>query len=112
MSQDAIRERTLAIARGEFKPYIDEPKIWFSSMESLASTLSDENRTLLQTIYNHKPTSIAALADISGTNANNLLRSLKKMESYGFVSLEKENNEICPIAKAIEFHIFISERTI
>ena len=36
LPQDRIRERMLAIARGEYKPKTTEPKIWFTSMRSLA----------------------------------------------------------------------------
>lgn len=36
-SQEAIRARARAIARGERKPAADEPKIWFTSMQSLAN---------------------------------------------------------------------------
>lgn len=42
MPQDKIRERMLAIARGEYKPKASDPKIWFTSMKSLAEVLSDE----------------------------------------------------------------------
>ncbi len=37
MSQKQIRERTLAIARGEYTPRSDEPKVWFTSIHSLAT---------------------------------------------------------------------------
>jgi predicted transcriptional regulator len=40
MPQDKIRERVLSIARGEHKPKSGEPKIWFTSMRSLAEVLS------------------------------------------------------------------------
>ncbi len=50
LSQERIRERMLAIARGEFKPKPTEPKIWFTSMRSLAEVLSDENCALLKVI--------------------------------------------------------------
>lgn len=46
MPQVKIRERLLAIARGELKPKAGDPKIWFTSMRSLAEVLSDENRAL------------------------------------------------------------------
>jgi predicted transcriptional regulator len=36
MPQEKIRERMLSIARGEFKPKSTDPKIWFTSMRSLA----------------------------------------------------------------------------
>ena len=41
MPQEKIRERMLAIARGEYHPSPEEPKIWFTSMKSLAEVLSD-----------------------------------------------------------------------
>ncbi len=48
MSQQDIRNRTLAIARGEYKPKPNEPKIWFTSIRSLAEVLSDQNQQLLR----------------------------------------------------------------
>jgi len=45
MSQEKIRERTLAIAQGKYKPKPDEPKIWFTSIRSLAEVLSDGKTT-------------------------------------------------------------------
>ena len=50
MPQESIRQRVLAIARGEYKPKPSDPKIWFTSMRSLAEVLSDENRGLLKLI--------------------------------------------------------------
>lgn len=44
LSQEEIRARTLAIAKGEYTPGVEEPKIWFTSMKSLAEVLSDDNR--------------------------------------------------------------------
>ena len=55
MSQEKIRERMLNIARGVYKPEPSEPKIWFTSMRSLAEVLSDENRALLHIIKDTKP---------------------------------------------------------
>ena len=46
MPQDKIRERALAVARGDYKPKASEPKIWFTSMKSLAEVLSDDNCAL------------------------------------------------------------------
>jgi len=53
--QARIRERMLAIARGELKPKASDPKIWFTSMRSLSQVLSDENRALLEVIRTAKP---------------------------------------------------------
>ena len=38
------KARLLAIARGEHKPTPDEPKVWFSSIESFAEVLSTADR--------------------------------------------------------------------
>lgn len=64
--QEKIRERALAIARGEIKPKPSDPKIWFTSMRSLSQVLSDENRALLEVIRVAQPASISELADITG----------------------------------------------
>lgn len=49
-SQETIRARALSIARGERKPAPDEPKIWFTSVDSLAETMTGENRALAELI--------------------------------------------------------------
>ena len=49
-SQEKIRERMLAIAKGEFKPKPSDPRIWFTSMRSLSQAVSDENCSLLDVI--------------------------------------------------------------
>jgi predicted transcriptional regulator len=38
-----MKVRTIAIARGRYKPSPGEPKVWFTSLRSLASVLSEEN---------------------------------------------------------------------
>lgn len=37
-------KRTIAIAKGEYKPKADEPKVWFESIKSLKQVLSNENQ--------------------------------------------------------------------
>ncbi len=105
MSQDRIRERMLAIARGDYKPKPAEPRIWFTSMRSLAEVLSDENRALLKVIQEAKPASISSLAGMTGRKPGNLSRTLKTMSNYGFVEMRRENRHVRPIAKATEFRI-------
>lgn len=105
MSQKEIRARTLAIAKGEYKPNPDEPKIWFTSIRSLAEVLSDDNRALLQIILEKKPHSIRELSELSGRQSSNLSRTLKKLSTYGFIKLEKINKTICPIVKAAHFNV-------
>ncbi|HEX7324585.1 MAG TPA: MarR family transcriptional regulator [Rhodanobacteraceae bacterium] len=104
-SQDAIRARSRAIARGEHKPAPDEPKIWFTSMRSLAEVLSDDNRALLRLIREAKPDSVTHLAELSGRAPSNLSRTLKTMERYGLVELRRQAQHVRPIAKASGFLI-------
>ena len=106
MQQERIRERVLAIARGNYKPKPGEPKIWFTSMKSLAEVLSDENRALLHVIMQTKPASISALAETTGRKPSNLSRTLKTMSNYGIVELKRERNQVRPVANATEFCIF------
>jgi predicted transcriptional regulator len=105
MPQEKIRERVLSIARGEYKPKASEPKIWFTSMRSLAEVLSDENRVLLQVIKDTRPESITSLAEATGRKPGNLSRTLKTMSNYGIVEMKRERNHVRPVAKATEFRI-------
>lgn len=109
MSQKEIRERTLAIAQGKYKPKPNEPKIWFTSIRSLAEVLSDENQVLLQVITEKKPRSITELAEMTGRRLSNLSRTLKTLAAYGFVKLEKHNKAVCPIAQATKFSVIFGE---
>jgi predicted transcriptional regulator len=88
-SYEDMKARTLAIARGKYKPTADEPKVWFTSAESFARILSDRNRVVLQTIAEQAPDSLAQLAELTGRQKSNLSRTLKTMERYGFVRLER-----------------------
>ncbi len=72
-------------ARGEYKPKPSDPKIWFTSMRSLAEVLSDENRALLKIIQEAKPQSITSLAEITGRKTSNLSRTLKTMANCSFL---------------------------
>jgi len=105
LPQAKIRQRMLAIAKGEYKPRRGEPKVWFTSMKSLAEVLSDKNRALLNVIAESKPDSLQDLAKLTGRQPSNLSRTLKTLESYGFVELKKDNKKIKPVAKATQFEI-------
>lgn len=93
---DVIREMTLASARGEYKISPDDPKIWFTSLESLAQALSTPNQFLLEIIAQAKPESMTELAERSGRKLSNLSRTLKTMEKYGLVKLKREKGQVRP----------------
>ncbi len=87
-SYEEMKARTLAIARGKYRPGADEPKVWFTSAESFARILSERNRALLRMIAESAPESLAQLAQLAGRKKSNLSRTLKTMERYGFVQLK------------------------
>ena len=94
---ETMKDRTMAIARGELKPKRSDPKIWFTSMGSFARVLSEPNRALLALIVEAQPQSLTDLAELSGRAKSNLSRTLKKMEQYGLVQLRKgEAGKISP----------------
>ena len=105
MSQEQIRARTLAIAKGEYKPKPGEPKIWFTSMKSVAEVLSDQNRALLKVIRETNPDSMALLAKTTGRQPSNLSRTLKTMSRYGLVDLQRDKKQVKPVVKATGFRI-------
>jgi len=105
LSQDEMRARVLAIARGELKPRPGDPKVWFTSMRSLAEVLSDENRALLRIIRETRPASIASLAETTGRKPGNLSRTLKTMAHYGIVEMRREKRFVRPVVTATAFRI-------
>jgi predicted transcriptional regulator len=105
MSREAYKERTIAIAKGEYKRKKNEPKIWFESLKSMAQVLSSENRQLLKTILEYKPSSLTELEEMTGRKKSNLSRTLKTLERYGIVELHKEKNRIIPEVKATDFRV-------
>lgn len=90
-SRDEMRDRTLAIASGKLKPSEDDPKVWFTSIKSLGEVLSNENRLLLEIIRRSKPSSLQEIADLSQRETSNLSRTLRTMERYQLVEIEKSD---------------------
>lgn len=76
-SHQELRDRALQIARGERRRAPNEPKIWFTSLDSLAKVLSEANRELLRVIDKQRPKSLAELETLTGRRASNLSRTLK-----------------------------------
>jgi predicted transcriptional regulator len=94
---EQYKARTMAIARGEYTPGPDEPKVWFQSLETLAQVLSDKNRALLALIATTQPESLNELAERTGRAKSNLSRTLKTMARYGLVHFEsRPGRQIAP----------------
>jgi predicted transcriptional regulator len=90
LSYEDMKKRTMAIARGEYKPKRGDPKVFFPSFEALAGVLSENNRALLQLILENQPESMSELAELSGRKSASLSRTLKSMAQYGLIDLEKQ----------------------
>lgn len=86
-SHQELRQRALQIARGERPRLKGEPKIWFTSLESMARILSEPNRKMLRIIDERRPTSLAELEAMTGRKVSNLSRTLKTMRQCGLVEL-------------------------
>src|SRR5438105_11150172 len=88
---------TMDVARGERGIPSSDPKVWFTSTESFARVLSAGNRELLRVIAEKAPGSLDELARITGKAKSNLSRTLRTMEGYGLVRLERgERRRITP----------------
>lgn len=85
------------------------PTVWFDSMRQMAGVLSDENRDLLRLIRDRQPRTVLELAEWSGRAASNLSRTLRNLESYGLVRLNRssETRAVRPQALATEFLVVL-----
>ena len=111
---DEMKARTMRIARGEEKPARGDPQVWFTSLESLAQVLSAGNRELLRVIADKAPASLEELSQITGRAISNLSRTMKTMESYGLVRLEKgQGRKITPkvVHDRVELALPLIDRT-
>ena len=105
MSKEQYKKRTIAIAKGEYVPEQDEPKVWFESLQSMSQILSSQNQELLKVIIEKQPQSLKELEALTGRAKPNLSRTLKTLEQYGIVELEKINNALVPTVKATRFSV-------
>ncbi len=79
----------MAVARGKRRVAAAKPEVWFTSTESFAKVLSAGNRALLRLIAERAPGSLDELARLTGRAKSNLSRTLKTMEGYGLLRLER-----------------------
>lgn len=83
-----MKARTLARARGEYRPTRGEPTVWFPSVARFAKVLSAGNQELLALIAREHPGSLTELARLAGREKSHLSRTLKTLARYGLVDLE------------------------
>ena len=105
MSKEQYKKRTIAIAKGEYIPKKDEPKVWFESIGSMSQILSSQNQELLKIIIQKRPQSLRELEELTGRAKPNLSRTLKTLQRYGIVELNRISNALVPKVKATKFYI-------
>ena len=105
MSKEEYKKRTIAIAKGEYIPKKDEPKVWFESIGSMSQILSSQNQELLKIIIQKRPQSLKELEELTGRAKPNLSRTLKTLERYGIVELNRINNTLIAEVKATRFSV-------
>ena len=108
MPEEHIRNRLLAIAKGQHKPN-GEPKVWFTSINALGQVLSNDNIALIRLIDEIKPETITDLARLSGRQKSNLSVTLKTLASHGFIRLEKQGKFVKPVAIFTDFDIQVKQ---
>jgi predicted transcriptional regulator len=87
-----------AVARGEMQAPDDAAEPSVESAEALLRLLTPDNRSLLRTIRDAKPQSIAELARLTKRAEPNLIRTLGKLEAFGLLELRTVNRRRVPMA--------------
>jgi len=85
----SLKKEMLSVARGERKAPAEAAQVTFESVEAVIRLLTPENRSLLATIDQKKPISIADLARLVKRAEPNVSRTLGKLEALGFVRLRQ-----------------------
>jgi predicted transcriptional regulator len=85
-----------AVARGERSAPADAAQPSFDSAAALLRLLTPENRSLLRTIRDARPQSVAELARLTNRAEPNLLRTLGKLKAYGLLDLRTVNRRTVP----------------
>lgn len=88
-SMKSLKKEMQSVARGESKAPADAAQVTFESVEAVIRLLTPENRSLLATIDQEKPLSIADLARLVKRAEPNVSRTLGKLEALGFVRLRQ-----------------------
>lgn len=94
----ALETEMRAVARGEIAAPRDAALPSMESAEALIRLLTPENRSLLRTIRDTKPQSVAELARLTNRAEPNLLRTLGKLEAFGFLQMRMVARRKVPTA--------------
>ncbi len=96
-----------AVARGDIPAPPDAGLPSVESAEVLLRLLTADNRSLLRTIRDAKPQSVAALARMTNRAEPNLLRTLGKMEAFGLLEMRTVDRRRVPTVVVEMLHVEI-----
>ena len=97
-SMKELEAEMRAVARGEITAPHDAALPSVESAGALLRLLTPENRSLLRTIRDTKPQSVAELARLTNRAEPNLLRTLGKLEAFGFLEMRTVARRKVPTA--------------
>ena len=104
--KDLIAEMR-AVARGEMTAPTDAALPSVESAEALLRLLTPDNRSLLRTIRDAKPQSVAELARLTNRAEPNLLRTLGKLEAFGLLEMRTIDRRRVPTVMVHTLHVEI-----
>lgn len=96
-----------AVARGEIQAPADAAEPSVKSAGALLRLLTPDNRSLLRTIRDSKPQSVAELARLTKRAEPNLLRTLGKLKSFGLLEMRLVDRRRVPTALIGVLHVEI-----
>ncbi len=77
------------------------------STEAIVRLLTPDNRSLLRTIRDAKPQSVAELARLTNRAEPNLLRTLGKLEAFGLLQMQMIDRRRVPTTNIGTLHLAI-----
>ena len=95
------------VARGEIAAPADAAAPSVESTEALIRLLTPDNRSLLRTIRDAKPQSVAELARLTNRAEPNLLRTLSKLEAFGLLEMRTIDRRRVPTTNIGMLHLAI-----
>ena len=107
-STEDLEREMRAVARGERPAGKDAAEPSIASAETLIRLLTPENRSLLRTIRDRRPQSVAELSRLTGRAEPNLLRTLNKLEDFGLVEMQTVARRKVPRPLVDTLHVEIN----
>ena len=104
---DNFVETGEAIERGE-SPEKSEG-VYFESIDTLESILTDKRLTLLRTIKEKKPQSIYELAKILHRDTKNVSNDVFKLSELGFITLTKSQKGRARVSPTVNYDKIVLE---